>query len=156
MVLNQIYYRQAATGRPVYYNPAEVEARFDAAGKRVGAVLSGDGLPVEHGGLGTMSKSKNNGVDPHSLVQKVGADTARVFVMFAAPPEQNLEWCDEGVQGQFRFLRRLWKAVDDHANAGPMPPPGAPAASAGLDAAGADLRRQAHQTVVRGTDDIAR
>jgi len=156
MVLNQIYFRQGAAGRPVYFNPAEVETRFDAAGKRVGAVLSGDGLPVEHGGLGTMSKSKNNGVDPHGLVQKFGADTARLFVMFAAPPEQTLEWSDEGVQGQFRFLRRLWKAVYDHANAGPLPQPGAPAASAGLDAAGAELRRQAHQTVVRVTDDIAR
>ncbi len=159
MVLNQIYYRQAATGRPVYYNPAEVEARFDAAGKRVGAVLIGDGLPVEHGGLGTMSKSKNNGVDPQSLVQKYGADTARLFVMFASPPEQTLEWSDEGVQGQFRFLRRLWKAVYEHVSNAPLPSRGAsapPAPPGGPGGAAAELRRQAHQTVVRVTDDIAR
>ena len=84
-----------------------------------------DQLPVEYGGLGTMSKSKNNGVDPQTLVEKYGADTARLFMMFAAPPEQSLEWSDDGVQGQYRFLRRLWKAVYDHvdgAAAGPVPP----------------------------------
>jgi leucyl-tRNA synthetase len=156
MVLNQIYYRQAATGRPVYFNPTEVEARFDAAGQRVGAVLISDGLPVEHGGLGTMSKSKNNGVDPHGLVQKYGADTARLFVMFASPPEQTLEWSDEGVQGQFRFLRRLWKAVYEHVNSGPLPQPGTPAMPGERVGAAVDLRRQAHQTVARVTDDIAR
>ena len=156
MVLNQIYFRQAGAGRPVYFNPAEVEARFDAAGKRIGAVLTGDGQPVELGGLGTMSKSKNNGVDPHGLVQKYGADTARLFVMFAAPPEQTLEWSDEGVQGQFRFLRRLWKAVYEHVNVGELPPPAVPALREAPDEAGAELRRQAHQTVVRVTDDIAR
>ena len=73
-----------------------------------------DQQPVEYGGLGTMSKSKNNGVDPQTLVEKYGADTARLFIMFAAPPEQSLEWSDEGVQGQSRFLRRLWKAVYEH------------------------------------------
>ncbi|MDE2221295.1 MAG: leucine--tRNA ligase, partial [Gammaproteobacteria bacterium] len=109
MVLNQIYYRQPAAGRRVYVNPAEVGWRADAAGERRAYWLN-DGLPVEQGGLGTMSKSKNNGVDPQSMVQKYGADTARLFMMFAAPPEQTLEWSEEGVQGQYRFLRRLWKA----------------------------------------------
>ena len=156
MVLNQIYFRQAATGRPVYFNPAEIDTRFDAAGKRVGAVLIADGLPVEHGGLGTMSKSKNNGVDPQSLVQKYGADTARLFVMFASPPEQTLEWSDEGVQGQFRFLRRLWKAVYDHVSSDPAPPCDGPASLSERGGAAVDLRRQAHQTIVRVTDDIAR
>ncbi len=69
-----------------------------------------------------MSKSKNNGVDPQSLVEQYGADTARLFMMFAAPPEQSLEWSDEGVQGQYRFLRRLWKAVYEHVSGGPPPP----------------------------------
>src|SRR5712675_161847 len=108
MVLNQIYFRQAGAGRPVYFNPAEVEARFDAAGKRIGAVLRSDGKPVEHDGIGTMSKSKNNGVDPQDLIEKYGADTARMFVMFASPPEQTLEWSDSGVEGSFRFLKRVW------------------------------------------------
>ncbi len=76
-----------------------------------------DGSDVTHEGLGTMSKSRNNGVDPNGLVQKYGADTARLFMMFTAPPEQSLEWSDEGVQGAHRFLRRLWKAVHDHVSA---------------------------------------
>jgi leucyl-tRNA synthetase len=111
MVLNHIYYRAPAHSRPQYLNPAEVEARFDADGVRIGGLLLTDQQPVEYGGLGTMSKSKNNGVDPQTLVDKYGADTARLFMMFAAPPEQSLEWSDDGVQGQYRFLRRLWKAV---------------------------------------------
>jgi leucyl-tRNA synthetase len=143
MVLNHIYYRQPAEGRRVYFNPAEVEN-----GK-----LLADGLPVDDGGLGTMSKSKNNGVDPQSLVEKYGADTARLFMMFAAPPEQTLEWSDEGAQGQYRFLRRLWSAVHAHLAAGPAlagarPSPGS--------AAGRALRRQAHQTLAKVTVDIGR
>src|SRR6202166_4127243 len=104
MVLNHIYYRAPAHGRRKFLNPAEVEARFGADGARIGGVLLADQQPVEYGGLGTMSKSKNNGVDPQTLVEKYGADTARLFMMFAAPPEQSLEWSDDGVQGQFRFL----------------------------------------------------
>ncbi len=159
MVLNQIYYRQPAAGRRVYFNPAEVEVHFDADGKRTGAILTGDGQAVEIGGLGTMSKSKNNGVDPQSMVEKYGADTARLFMMFASPPEQTLEWSEEGVQGQFRFLRRLWKAVYEHVVAGPVSAHQglvSIAADAALGAAGAALRRQAHHTLERVTDDIAR
>ena len=153
MVLNQIYYRQPVAGRRVYFNPADVEAQHDAAGKRTGARLLRDGLPVEYGGLGTMSKSKNNGVDPQSLVEKYGADTARLFMLFASPPEQTLEWSDEGAQGQYRFLRRLWKAVHDHVAAGPAPER---EALAGLSGATAELRRLTHQTLVRVSDDIGR
>jgi leucyl-tRNA synthetase len=108
MVLNHIWYRQPSEGRRVYFNPADIED-----GK-----LKSDGQPVVHAGLGTMSKSKNNGVDPQSLVEQFGADTARLFMMFASPPEQTLEWSDEGVQGQYRFLRRLWAAVHAHVSAG--------------------------------------
>ncbi len=114
MVLNQIYYRQPGAGRRAYFNPADVLVQHDAEGKRIGATLQSDGEPVEYGGLGTMSKSKNNGVDPQTLVEKYGADTARLFMLFASPPEQTLEWSDEGAQGQYRFLRRLWKAVHEH------------------------------------------
>ncbi len=85
------------------------------------AVLRTDGQPVEYGGIGTMSKSKMNGVDPDALVAKYGADTARLFMMFASPPEQTLEWSDEGVEGAFRFLRRLWKAVHAHVSGGAAP-----------------------------------
>jgi leucyl-tRNA synthetase len=153
MVLNQIYYRQPAAGRRVFFNPAEVEVLHDASGKRSGARALADGQPVEYGGLGTMSKSKNNGVDPQGLVEKYGADTARLFVLFASPPEQTLEWSDEGVQGQFRFLRRLWKAVHDHVASGPVP---ARAALAGCAGPAAELRRLAQQTLVRVGDDIGR
>ena len=159
MVLNQIYYRQPAAGRRVYFNPAEVEARVDADGKRGGAVWLNDGQPVEAAGLGTMSKSKNNGVDPQSMVEKYGADTARLFMMFAAPPEQTLEWSEEGVQGQFRFLRRLWKAVYDQVATAPASAHHgllSIATDLPLDAAATDLRRQSHHTLERVTDDIAR
>ena len=107
MVLNQIYFRKPAEGRIVYFNPADVDVQLDDKGAPVGAALRADGQPVETSGIGTMSKSKNNGVDPQSLVEQYGADTARLFMMFAAPPEQSLEWSDEGVEGAFRFLKRL-------------------------------------------------
>ena len=119
MVLNEIFFRKPASGRIVYYNPAEVELRLDEKGNRVGAILKADGQPVESGGVGTMSKSKNNGVDPQSLVDSYGADTARFFMMFAAPPEQTLEWSDSGVEGSYRFLKRLWNYCARFDKAGP-------------------------------------
>ena len=118
MVLNGIYFRKTESGRIAYYNPTEVEERDDGAGGRT-VVLLADGQPVESGGMGTMSKSKNNGVDPQMLVDTLGADTARLFTMFTAPPEQTLEWSDEGVQGASRFLKRIWRAVHAHVAGGP-------------------------------------
>jgi leucyl-tRNA synthetase len=153
MVLNHIYYRAPPHGRRQFLNPADVEARFGADGARLGGVLLVDQQPVEYGGLGTMSKSKNNGVDPQSLVEKYGADTARLFMMFAAPPEQSLEWSDDGVQGQFRFLRRLWKAVYDHVAAGGAVPA---LQLTDLSTEARELRRSAHQTLAKVTGDIAR
>jgi len=152
MVLNHIYYRQPDAGRRVFINPAEVEVQVDADGRRGAARSLLDGEWVEYGGLGTMSKSKNNGVDPQSLVEKYGADTARLFMMFAAPPEQTLEWSEDGVLGQSRFLRRLWKAVYEHVAGGALP--GAPPAA--LNGEAAALRRLAHQTLARVSDDIRR
>jgi leucyl-tRNA synthetase len=108
MVLNEIFFRKSANGRITYYNPADVEITADDKGQRKGAKLKIDGLPVESGGMGTMSKSKNNGVDPQALIEEYGADTARLFMMFASPPEQTLEWSDSGVEGASRFLKRLW------------------------------------------------
>ena len=98
----------APAARITYFNPTDVEIKLDDKGNRIGAVLKSDGQPVECGGIGTMSKSKNNGVDPQELIEEYGADTARFFMMFAAPPEQTLEWSDSGVEGAARFLRRLW------------------------------------------------
>jgi leucyl-tRNA synthetase len=108
MVLNEIYFRKTGSGRVAYFNPADVDTKVDDKGNRVGATLRADGEPVESGGIGTMSKSKNNGVDPQALIDDYGADIARFFMMFTSPPEQTLEWSDSGVEGAARFLRRLW------------------------------------------------
>ena len=108
MVLNHIYSRRGAQGGVEYFWPHEVENVFDAAGKITGAKLKSDGSAVDYQGVGTMSKSKNNGVDPQELIDRYGADTARLFVMFASPPEQTLEWNDAGVEGAHRFLKRVW------------------------------------------------
>ncbi|WP_397475983.1 leucine--tRNA ligase [Pusillimonas sp.] len=108
MVLNHIYSRKNAQGGVEYFWPEEVDDIHDDKGVVVGARLRADGSEVQYGGIGTMSKSKNNGVDPQSLIDSMGADTARLFVMFASPPEQTLEWSDSGVDGAHRFLRRLW------------------------------------------------
>ncbi|HSN40744.1 MAG TPA: leucine--tRNA ligase [Burkholderiales bacterium] len=108
MVLNEIFFRKTGSGRIAYFNPADVEIKVDDKGTRTGAILKTDGLPVEAGGIGTMSKSKNNGVDPQALIDEYGADIARFFMMFASPPEDTLLWNDAGVEGSARFLRRLW------------------------------------------------
>ena len=111
-----------------------------------------DGGEVESGGVVTMSKSKNNGVDPQALVDEFGADTARLFTMFAAPPEQTLEWSDEGVQGAYRFIKRLWKAVYEHVSAGSAGPLDKRVSTTPQRA----IRRQAHHTLAKVTDDIGR
>ncbi|MCX8566410.1 MAG: leucyl-tRNA synthetase [Glomeribacter sp. 1016415] len=108
MVLNETFYRDNAGGKRVWFNPTEVTLQRDSKGRACGATLNADGLPVEIGGIEKMSKSKHNGVDPQSLIDQYGADTARLFTMFAAPPEQQLEWSNAGVDGASRFLRRLW------------------------------------------------
>jgi leucyl-tRNA synthetase len=118
MVLNHIYSRRTAKGGKDYFWPHDVEHVLDDTGKVVGAKLknpadSGDGklpvgTPIDYEGVGTMSKSKNNGVDPQDLIEKYGADTARLYTMFTAPPEATLEWNDAGVEGSYRFLRRVW------------------------------------------------
>jgi leucyl-tRNA synthetase len=108
MVLNETYYREDASGKKTWFNPAEVELTFDDKGRPQSAVLKSDGQPVELGGTEKMSKSKNNGIDPQAQIDQYGADTARLFTMFASPPEQTLEWSGSGVEGANRFLRRVW------------------------------------------------
>ena len=108
MVLNHIYSRRTANGGIEYFAPEEVQVVHDPAGKPTGANAIQDGKPVDFQGMGTMSKSKRNGVDPQAIIDQYGADTARFFMMFASPPEQTLEWADSGVEGAHRFLRRLW------------------------------------------------
>jgi leucyl-tRNA synthetase len=108
MVLNHIFSRRTDKGGIEYFAPEEVELIHDAGSKLIGAKALADQQPVDFQGMGTMSKSKRNGVDPQSLIDQYGADTARFFMMFAAPPEQTLEWSDAGVEGAHRFLRRVW------------------------------------------------
>jgi leucyl-tRNA synthetase len=117
MVLNHIYSRRTEKGGIDYFWPQDVEDVRDESGKVVGARLKTDGSAVTYEGLGTMAKSKNNGVDPQDLISKYGADTARLFVMFASPPEQTLEWNDAGVEGAHRFLKRVWAFGAKHAAA---------------------------------------
>ncbi|MBM4180955.1 MAG: leucine--tRNA ligase [Betaproteobacteria bacterium] len=146
MVIADTYFREAGDGKKQWINPADVEIRDGVA------VLKADAQPVRVGGTEKMSKSKNNGVDPQALIDQYGADTARLFMMFAAPPEQSLEWSDAGVEGANRFLRRLWKAVHEHVEAGISE-----AYSGGdLPTTAKDFRRQLHQTIAKVTDDIER
>jgi leucyl-tRNA synthetase len=152
MVLNEAFFRKPETGRVEYFSPADVDVTLDPTAQRRIAVLRADGEEVESGGVVTMSKSKKNGIDPQALVDEFGADTARLFTMFAAPPEQTLEWSDEGVQGAYRFIKRLWKAVHDHVTQGPASPVDKPALNEDQRA----IRRQAHQSLAKMTDDIGR
>ncbi len=151
MVVAPTFYREE-NGKKVYINPAEVDVRTDDKGRITGATLKADGQPVAVGGTEKMSKSKNNGVDPEALVSRYGADTVRLFTMFAAPPEQSLEWSDSGVEGAFRFLRRLWRQVAAHVNEGPAPALDKEA----LDENQKTLRRQVHETLRKVTDDMSR
>ncbi|MHB1216318.1 MAG: leucine--tRNA ligase [Thiobacillus sp.] len=146
MVIADTYYRETADGKKTWFNPADVELRDG------NAFLKSDGQPVVAGGTEKMAKSKNNGVDPQALIDQYGADTARLFTMFAAPPEQSLEWSDAGVEGAHRFLKRLWKLAYDHMQGGAV------AAFAGgeLPEAAKALRRQLHQTIHKVSDDIER
>ena len=159
MVLNHIYSRKTDKGAKDYFWPHDVEHVLDDAGKVTGARLkneadSSDGkLPVgtliDYEGVGTMSKSKNNGVDPQDIIEKYGADTARLYTMFTAPPEATLEWNDAGVEGSYRFLRRVWNfgvklgAMKSGA--------GAAGAAAALDKATKALRLEIH-TLLKQVD----
>jgi leucyl-tRNA synthetase len=159
MVIADTYYRDLGgdqnSGKKQWINPADVEV-VDGV-----SVLKADGKPVQVGGTEKMSKSKNNGVDPQALIDQYGADTARLFMMFAAPPEQSLEWSDAGVEGANRFLRRLWKAVYEHISS---PPPSGerpegrkgPAEREQPSPEVKDFRRQLHQTIAKVSDDIER
>ncbi|MCB1828967.1 MAG: leucine--tRNA ligase [Gammaproteobacteria bacterium] len=108
MVVAETYYRQLTDGSLQWFNPTEVERELGDRGQVISARLRSDGKPVEIGGIEKMSKSKNNGIDPQTMIDRFGADTVRLYTMFTSPPDQSLEWSDEGVEGAHRFLRRLW------------------------------------------------
>ncbi len=115
MVLNDTYYIDEPNGRKTWINPDDVLVETDDKGRPVSAKHKTSGKAVNIGGVEKMAKSKNNGIDPQSLIDQYGADTARLFTMFAAPPEQQLEWSSSGVEGASRFLRRLWSYGAAHA-----------------------------------------
>ena len=156
MVVAPTFYRDLADGKKQWINPAEVNVVTDERGRPTGATLIADGQPVIIGGTEKMSKSKNNGVDPQALIDQYGADTARLFIMFASPPDQSLEWSDAGVEGAFRFLKRLWKLTHDHVAQGLVPAFAGGAQLPELPATLKDFRRQLHQTIGKVTDDYGR
>ena len=118
MVIAETYFRTLDNGGKDYFNPDDVEIERDAKAKIIGAKLKSDGLPVEIGGTQKMSKSLNNGVDPQYMIEQYGADTCRLFMMFASPPDASLEWSDSGVEGSHRFLKRVWRLAYNHVGQG--------------------------------------
>ncbi|MGI4841631.1 MAG: leucine--tRNA ligase, partial [Janthinobacterium lividum] len=118
MVIADTYYRREANGAYTWFNPADVELERDSKAKVISAKLKADGLPVEIGGTEKMAKSKNNGVDPQSMIDQYGADTCRLFMMFASPPDMSAEWSDSGVEGSHRFLKRVWRLAQAHVSQG--------------------------------------
>jgi leucyl-tRNA synthetase len=151
MVLADTYFRKDEKGGDIWIAPSDVESEKDEKGRVIKAWHKDDGQPVESAGMSKMSKSKNNGIDPQTVIEHYGADTVRLFMMFTAPPEQTLEWSDTGVEGAHRFLKRLWKYANDvlateHAT---------------LDAASMtnqqkELRRELHKAIAKVTDDLDR
>ncbi len=150
MVIAETYYRLQENGSKLWFNPADVEVDTDAKGKAIAARLKSDGLPVEIGGTEKMSKSKNNGVDPQTMIEQYGADTCRLFMMFAAPPEMSLEWSDSGVEGAARFLRRIWRLAQAHVAAGL---PGALDTTI-LNDAQKEIRRAIHLAIKQASQDV--
>ena len=156
MVLAATYYRESADGKKNWFNPAEVRVQTDDKGRPVSAVLEADGQPVVIGGVEKMSKSKNNGVDPQQIIDAYGADTARLFMMFASPPEQSLEWSDAGVEGAHRFLRRLWRTVYEFVQNGGSGVNKFSGSQEALSGSLKDLRFKLHSTIAKVTDDYDR
>jgi leucyl-tRNA synthetase len=152
MVVAASYYRETTSGKKQWFNPADVTVNADERGRPIGATLNADGAPVIIGGTEKMSKSKNNGVDPQALIDQYGADTARLFIMFAAPPEQQLEWSDAGVEGASRFLRRVWAFGYSLASQSQNPNRQQPATSATR----ADVRREIHTHLKQANHDFGK
>ena len=148
MVIAETYYRQNDDGSKDWFNPADVEVERDEKGRPISAILVSDGEAVVAGGIEKMSKSKNNGIDPQSLIDRFGADTVRLYTMFTAPPDQSLEWSDEGVEGAYRFLKRVWTLAEKSAGR---------TGSADTDCKNcADTRREVHQALQKALFDYER
>jgi len=152
MVVADTFYRNESGGGKQWFNPTEIDVECDEKGRPVAAVLQSDGRPVEIGGIEKMSKSKNNGVDPQRLIDRYGSDTVRLYTMFTAPPDQSLEWSDDGVEGAHRFLKRLWALAANNSDrikvgAGEL---------SDLDEAQQLARREIHAALKQATNDYGR
>ncbi|MDM1020872.1 leucine--tRNA ligase [Acinetobacter sp. VNK23] len=154
MVLADTFYREAENGKKTWFNPADIILEKDEKGRVLSAKYSGDGQDVVIGGQEKMSKSKNNGIDPQAIIDQYGADTARVFMMFAAPPDQSLEWSDAGVEGANRFLKRVWRLATGFLEKGVNGTGEIGSCELSKDAQ--DLRRKTHETIQKVGDDIER
>jgi len=151
MVLADAFYYTTEKGAKEWVNPTEVELEKDEKGRVIKAT-SKDGKALEYAGMSKMSKSKNNGVDPQEAIDVYGADTVRLYTMFAAPPEQTLEWSDAGVQGAQKFLQRVWRLTYDLVQGGDIPELNVDA----LDKGQKDARRKIHETIQKVSDDVGR
>lgn len=151
MVLAETFFRKDEKGGDVWIAPSDVESEKDDKGRVVKAWHKDDGQPVESAGMSKMSKSKNNGIDPQTVINQYGADTVRLFMMFTAPPEQTLEWSDSGVEGAHRFIKRVWKyATEVMANERTT------LDSASLSNEQKVLRRELHKAIAKVSDDLDR
>ncbi len=151
MVLAETFLTRDEKGTKQYHSLEDVDVKKDSKGKAISATLKSTGEPVTLAGMEKMSKSKNNGVDPQALIDEYGADTARLYTMFASPPEQSLEWRDDGVNGAHKFLKRLWKLYVENALSS--------AESVNLDKLNSEqkaLYAKANETIVKVSDDYGR
>ncbi|RRW72791.1 leucine--tRNA ligase [Pantoea dispersa] len=151
MVLADAFYYVGANGERNWVSPVDVNVERDEKG-RITKAIDNQGREVIYAGMSKMSKSKNNGIDPQLMVERYGADTVRLFMMFASPAEMTLEWQESGVEGANRFLKRVWKLAYDHVAKG---------ATVALDVNALNdeqkaLRRDLHKTIAKVADDIGR
>ncbi len=152
MVLADGYFYENENGGKEWVSPVEVDTDTDDKGRVTAARRTSDGLALQYDGMSKMSKSKNNGIDPQVMIDRYGADTVRLFIMFAAPPEQSLEWSDSGVEGAHRFVKRVYKLVNEHLQAGEA----VTLDIAALNDGQKELRRKVHETIQKVSDDIER
>jgi leucyl-tRNA synthetase len=151
MVLADAFFHTNEKGTKEWIAPTDVKVERDGKGQ-ITSALDSQGRNVEHSGMIKMSKSKNNGIDPQEMVDKYGADTVRLFMMFASPADMTLEWQESGVEGANRFLKRVWKLVNEHSSKGAAEALDASALSGDQKA----LRRDVHKTIAKVTDDVDR